>query len=60
MKTDREIVREIIADAERDAEALDGMPFTGGTIGDQFGKTLAMIQALARIVDRNLPANRPS
>ncbi len=53
----RETVRLIREDAKADAKRYDGMPLTGDTVGEAFGNTLAMIAALADIVDTILDAN---
>jgi hypothetical protein len=37
-------------DAVADAKNLDGKPFDGRTVAEQFGNTLAMIDALAGII----------
>jgi hypothetical protein len=68
MPNPREILRMIREDAKRDAETLDGKAFDGRTVAVQFGRTLAMVAALARIMEEhvnlhevghNLPAERP-
>lgn len=46
----RDVLKEIMADAERDAASLDGRPFTGLAVGEMFGCVLASIKALAGIV----------
>lgn len=38
-------------DCTNDAAGLDGVPLTGLGVGTQFGNTLAMIDALAHVVD---------
>ena len=45
-----EVLKEIEADMKRDAEAFDGQPFTGKTVGTYFGYHGAAIAALARVV----------
>lgn len=40
----------IIDDCKTDAEALDGKPFTGRVVAEQFGATLAMLSAVAKAV----------
>ena len=40
----------IAADCETDVRHFDGQPFTGKTVGTQFGNTLAMVAAIARAV----------
>lgn len=45
-----EVVGMIIDDAESDANKLDGRPFNGKEVAEIFGETLALIQALGKIV----------
>lgn len=49
----RERIKQVLAtietDAEADALALDGKPFTGRTMAELFGETYAAIEALARV-----------
>lgn len=47
--TPAEVCRAIAADCETDALALDGQPFDGRHIATQFGNTLAMLSALAKV-----------
>jgi hypothetical protein len=49
-----DVLREIEADAERDAAALDGQAFNGRVVAEQFGNTLAMVQALARMLRQHI------
>jgi hypothetical protein len=53
--TDRELCREIQKDMETDAMALDGKPFNGRTVAEQFGNLCAAIKALALLVEKHLP-----
>lgn len=46
-----EVVREIIADCEADVAKREGQEFTGRNVAEYFGETLAMIQALAKVVE---------
>ena len=52
--TDLQRIREIQEDAKRDAYALDGKQFNGKEVGAQFGQTLALIAALAAVVERQM------
>lgn len=45
-----EVAREISGDCKTDADALDGQPFTGRTVAENFGSTLAMLATLATAV----------
>ncbi len=47
----REAIRLIREDAKADAKRYDGMPLTGQTVAEAFGNTLAMIDALAHVID---------
>lgn len=52
MTTDwAQVMREVQADCESDAAAVDGKPFTGKAVGEQFGSTLAMLSVVARAVE---------
>lgn len=44
------VARMIVDDAEADAKALDGKPFTGRAVAEAMGEHLAQTQALARLV----------
>lgn len=46
-----EVMRQIQADCEEDAAALDRTPFTPRGVGETFGVTLAMIAAVAKGVE---------
>jgi hypothetical protein len=46
-----ETLRAIQRDCAQDAQEIDGKPFTGRVVAEQFGSTLAMIAALARCVE---------
>lgn len=50
--TPREALAEIVADCERDVTNMDGKPLTGPNVAQWFAETLAMVQALAKLVDR--------
>ena len=50
-KSVSEVARMVFADAETDAVALDGKPFTGRVVAETFGSTLAMIAALAKCIE---------
>jgi hypothetical protein len=45
------VMRAIQTDCHNDAMALDGKPFDGRTVAEQFGNMLASIQAVARAVE---------
>jgi len=49
-----DVVRMIIADCEADVEKREGQPFNGETVAAYFGETLAMVQALAKVVESML------
>jgi hypothetical protein len=49
--TPQEVVREIIADCERDAAKLETRPFDARNVAEVFGETLAMVQALAKLIE---------
>jgi hypothetical protein len=57
--TPLEVVREIVADCERDAMKLDGRLFDARNVAEVFGETLAMVQALAKVVETLLPEGEP-
>lgn len=44
-------LRLIREDAKNDAHTLDGMPFTGKTVGTMFGNIFASLDALARTME---------
>jgi hypothetical protein len=46
----REHLLLVIEDAERDALALDGQPFSGRTMAENFGYAYAQIQALGKML----------
>jgi len=46
----KEVLETIIEDTAKDAENLDGKPFTGKIVAEQFGYQGAQIQALAKII----------
>lgn len=46
-----EVMRLIRADCEADALAIDGKPFDGRAVGEQFGNILASVAALAKAVE---------
>ena len=50
--TDKDILRDIQNDCIKEAKALDGRPFGGQTVGEQFGHILRMIGELARILEK--------
>lgn len=43
------ICQNVIDDMEEDACSIDGKPFNGKTVAEQFGKNMAAIQALAKV-----------
>lgn len=45
-----EVMRAVRDDAEADVNALDGKPFNGKTVGEQFGNTNAGLAAVAAAV----------
>jgi hypothetical protein len=45
-------MRQVVADCETDAAALDRTPFTPRGVGEAMGSTLAMVAAVARAVAR--------
>ena len=47
----RERLRRIREDAQRDASLLDGQPFSGRVVATEFGYLLAMVDALAHVID---------
>ncbi len=49
-----QILETIMEDMENDAKALDGKPFNGMVVAEQFGKILAAVQAVARIVKEEI------
>lgn len=55
--SDLDVLREVQADCARDAAALDGQPFTGRVVAEAFGNTLAMVDALARILAKHIAAD---
>lgn len=44
----------IYEDMEKDATSLDGKPFNGNTVAEQFGKNMAAIQAIARCLSERI------
>lgn len=46
-----EVMREVEKDCRADASTLDGKPFEGSTVAEQFGNCLAAIAAVARAVE---------
>lgn len=50
--TPREALAEIKADCARDVANMDGKPLTGRNVAQWFAETLAMISALAGIIDK--------
>lgn len=46
-----EVVREIIADCDADVAKREGQEFNGRNVAEYFGETLALVQALARVVE---------
>lgn len=46
-----EVVRQIIADCEADVTKREGQVFDGHTMAEYMGETLALIHALARVVE---------
>lgn len=46
-----EIVHDVRADCEADAEKIDRTPFTSRGLGERFGETLALIHGLAGVVE---------
>ena len=48
----QEVMQEIADDMQRDAYGLDGKPFTGKTVAEQFGNNCAAIRAVALAVKR--------
>lgn len=59
MMTPLEVVREIATDCERDVIAMQGQPLTGPNVAKWFGETLAMIQALAKVIETMLEDTKP-
>ncbi len=51
----REVLRDIVKDAEADILRYEGMPLTGKTVAMIHGEQNAMIAALANIVETLLP-----
>lgn len=49
-----EVLDMIIADMESDVKAFEGKPFTGKTLGELHGTLAATLQALAKIVKKNM------
>jgi len=47
--TTRERLEMIRDDAVNDAKTLDGLAFSGATVGRRFGEVLAMVHALANV-----------
>jgi len=47
----KQVARTLVAGIPADVEELGGSPFTGPVVGEQFGKMLAMIEALAKSVN---------
>ena len=47
----RQVLAEMQQDADYDARKWDGVPFSGQAVATMHGETLAMIAALANIVD---------
>ena len=50
----------IIADCETDVKEFDRKPFTGKTVGELHGVLEAKIQALAKIMKKDLEARNES
>ena len=50
-KNRRQVLTEIQHDAENDARKWDGRELTGRNVATMHGETLAMVSALAHIVD---------
>lgn len=48
------VLKAIQSDCKDDAKALDGKPFNGASIGEMNGKMLAMIDALAVVLERTI------
>jgi len=44
------ICEDVAADMEKDANEIDGKPFDGKTVGEQFGYQAAAIKALASVI----------
>ena len=47
-----EVMESVADDMSRDATALDGRPFNGRTVAEQFGNTLAAVRAVALAVKK--------
>jgi hypothetical protein len=50
--TPREVLAQIVIDCNDDVKAMDGKPLTGANVAQWFAETLAMIQALTKLVDK--------
>ena len=54
MNIELKILDSVRENCAKDAAALDGLPLTGKTVGEMFGKVLASIDNLAAVMQRHI------